>query len=135
MRNGQQGNDCRARRARMVTPRRNSKATKEIQMSDLRSIHWRDIRDTLCGKRMTVHSRLALAGCVTGTELANLMQWQVTSVRPRLTELQQAGLAEPTGERRNGEHVWKWVALATAEARARADQERPANTQQLALFA
>jgi transcription initiation factor IIE alpha subunit len=104
-------------------------------MSDLRHIHWRSIRDTLCGKRMTVHSRLALMREATGTELANLMQWPVTSIRPRLVELRDAGLIEPTGERRNGEHVWRWVALGTAEARARAEQERAQQGAQLTLSA
>jgi len=101
--------------------------------TDLRRIHFAEIRDYLQGRRQIVHDRLAIHSPCTAIELAAAMQWDKTSIRPRLTELQQAGLAEPTGERRNCEHVWRWVALATAEARARADQERGQTGAQLTL--
>lgn len=104
-------------------------------MSDLRSIHWRAIRDHLQGRRQVVHDRLGLVREATGTELANLMGWPVTSIRPRLVELRDAGLCEATGERRNHEHVWRFVPLALAEQRARVEQERVTTTQQMALFA
>ena len=104
-------------------------------MSDLRRIHFAEIRDFLQGRRQIVHDRLAIHSPCTAIELANATGWDKTSIRPRLTELQQAGLAEPNGERRNGEHVWRWVALPTAEARARADQERGQTGAQLTLTA
>jgi len=94
--------------------------------TDLRRIHFAEIRDYLQGRRQVVHDRLAIHSPITCNELAAVMQWDKCSVRPRICELHHAGLCEPTGERRNGEHVWRWVALGTAEARARADQERQA---------
>lgn len=104
-------------------------------MSDLRKPHWLDIRDTLQGKRQVVHDRLMIHGPCTARELADAMNWDKCSCRPRLCELHHAGLAEPTGERRNGEHVMRGVPLSVAEARAREVEMRAMTSQQLPLFA
>ena len=102
--------------------------------ADLRKPHWRDIRDTLQGKRQVVHDRLMIHFPCTAIELAEIMRWDKTSVRPRLCELHHAGLCEPTGERRNGEHIWRGIALAVAEARAREVEQRAMTAQQMPLF-
>lgn len=93
-------------------------------MNDLRPVHFSEIADTLSGKRVDVHQALGsqLRPC-TPKELAGKMGWDVTSVRPRLTELRQAGLVETTGDRRNGEHVFRFVSLAEAQRRAAPKQE------------
>lgn len=92
-------------------------------MSDLRKPHWREIRETLSGKREQIHIWMSIHGPCTAIELAAKINWDKTSVRPRLCELLKAGLVEETGERRNGEHVFSHVPLALAEQRRReADQ-------------
>ena len=48
-------------------------------------------------------------------ELALRLNWDKCSVRPRLTELSELGCAATNGERRNAEHVYKFVPLALAE--------------------
>ena len=103
-------------------------------MTDLRPIHYRDIRDRLQGRRQVVHDRLGIVREATGTELARMMGWPVTSIRPRLVELRDAGLCEATGERRDHEHVWRFVPLAVAEARAREVEQRAMTAQQMPLF-
>jgi DNA-binding MarR family transcriptional regulator len=42
----------------------------------------------------------------TPTELAGVMGWDKTSVRPRLTELVDMGRATTTGTRRDSQHVF-----------------------------
>jgi hypothetical protein len=91
--------------------------------TDLRSTHWREIRHTLQGKRRIVHEKFGIVGPHTPRELAEYMAWDKCSIRPRCTELLQAGLIEETGERRNGEHVFRFVPLALAESRRRAADE------------
>ena len=58
---------------------------------DLRRLHWREIRDTLSPKRRLVHEKLGMVGPCTARELAEYMAFDKCSVRPRLTELCQAG--------------------------------------------
>lgn len=79
---------------------------------DLRRPHFAEIAPRLDGNRLAVYNALRQAGEATGSELARLMGWPVTSVRPRLTNLRDMEMAEPTGERRdNGtgskEHVFR----------------------------
>lgn len=102
-------------------------------MSDLRRTHYAEIRDRLQGRRQIVHDRLRIHSPCTGSELARAMGWPVTSLRPRLCELQHLGLANATGNRRNGEHVFAYVSLARAEEMARMAAERPVTANQLAF--
>lgn len=87
--------------------------------TDLRSVHYETIAETLRGKCALVHAALSNLPPQTPTELAEWMKWQVTSVRPRLTQLRAAGLVELTGLRRNHEHVVRAVSRQEAERRAR----------------
>ena len=101
--------------------------------ADLRTVHWREIRDHLNPMRRLVHDKLGYLGHATAKEISEYMAADKTSVRPRLCELVQLGLAEPTGVRRNGEHEFRWVALATAEARKREVAEAGFKGNQLSL--
>ena len=88
-------------------------------MNDLRRAKWQEIWSTVRGDRLAVYDDLlafGYNGC-TGSELAGRMGWSVLSVRPRLTELRHLGLAEETGERRNGEHVLRAIDRQEAERR------------------
>ena len=103
-------------------------------MSDLRKIHFAEIRNTLIGKRAVIHDRMRLFSPCTPRELSEQIGWDKCSTRPRCTELLQAGLLETTGIRRNGEHELRFVPLAVAEARAREVEQRAMTAQQMPLF-
>lgn len=76
-------------------------------MKDLRPIYYHEARERLVGNRLAVYDDLLTAGPMTARELAARMRWEVTSVRPRLTELRDDLAVIETGERRNGEHVFR----------------------------
>lgn len=92
-------------------------------MTDLRPVHYSEIAGSLKGKAEEVHSMLTRFGQCTPKELAKAYGWEVTSVRPRLTELRNAGLVETTGNRRAGEHIFRAVSLAEAQRCALPKQE------------
>lgn len=98
--------------------------------TDLRNIHYREIRDFLNPMRRRVHEKLGLIRRATAKELAEYMNLDKCSVRPRLTELQHLGLAELTGIRRNGEHEFRFIGLVEAQERR---QEAMEQEQQLTL--
>lgn len=91
---------------------------------DLRPTHWQQIMHTIRGDRLAVYEALLERGAAgaTGSELAARMGLGVLTVRPRLTELRQAFLAEATGERRGSEHVLRGVPHAQASERWAAAQ-------------
>lgn len=91
--------------------------------TDLRSVHWREIKDHINTMRRRVHDKLGILREATAKEIAEYMATDKTSVRPRLTELVQLGLAAETGARRNSEHVFRYVSVAVAE-RAREQRDR-----------
>jgi transcription initiation factor IIE alpha subunit len=80
-----------------------------MSSDDLRITHYREIRHTLSGKRLEVHDALSRVVSATPTELASIMCWDKTSVRPRLTELVDMQRAAITGERRNNQYVFKAI--------------------------
>ncbi len=104
--------------------------------TDLRSVHFESIASTLHGKCALVHAALSNLPPQTPTELAEWMRWDKCSVRPRLTTLKAAGLVEATGERRNGQHIFRAVSRQEAERRAReAESARLSQSaQQLSLI-
>ena len=71
------------------------------------------LRDELCGLRKVVHESLLIHGPCTTRELAELTGLDLLVVRPRVTELGQAGLAEVVG-RVGREGVWAAVSVKTA---------------------
>ena len=85
--------------------------------TDLRSIHWAEIRNAINPMRRRVHDKLGLLQRATAKEIAEYMGIDKCSCRPRLCELHQLGLAEETGVRRNNEHEFRYVSLTEAEAR------------------
>lgn len=84
--------------------------------NDLRAIGFSEVRGRITGNRLEVYSRLLAHGPATGSELAAVMGWEVTSVRPRLTELCDLHHATATGKRRMCEH--EFSALSTPQAEA-----------------
>ena len=103
--------------------------------ADLRSVHWSAIRDRLTKNRAVVYDRARIHSPFVPTELATAMGWSITSLRPRTTDLYNAGLLETTGVRRDNQWELKYAPLALAEARARAEQERGQTGAQLTLSA
>lgn len=95
--------------------------------TDLRKVHYREIAVHLNPMRRRVHEKLGYLGRATAKELAEYMATDKCSVRPRLTELYQLGLAEETGVRRNGEHEFRFVGLVEAESRRRCETEQTSN--------
>jgi hypothetical protein len=92
-------------------------------MNDLRGAKWAEVWSSVRGNRLAVYDELyraGPAGC-TGTQLARELGWSVLSVRPRLTELRHMHLAEETGARRDGEHVFRCVDRDEAERRHEAE--------------
>lgn len=84
-------------------------------MPDLRGIGFSEIRARLASNRLAVYDALLQRGPSTGSELAKAMGWSVLSVRPRLTELVDMFHAQPTGERRDSEHVFMGLSTASAQ--------------------
>ncbi len=83
--------------------------------TDLRSVHFAEIRSRLTGNRLEVYAAMLEHGPATAKELAERMGWDKCSVRPRLTELRDAFHVVETGERRNSEHVFAALSVAEAE--------------------
>ena len=75
--------------------------------ADLRTTHCAKVAPTLTKKRLQVYEALKAAGEVTAKELAARMDWDINSVRPRVSELCKKGLAEPTGARRDDQYVFR----------------------------
>lgn len=76
-------------------------------MTDLRPIYFNEARARLVGNRLAVYMALMEAGPSTPKELAARMGWDVTSVRPRITEMRNLLAVRETGNRRNGEHIFR----------------------------
>ncbi len=74
---------------------------------DLRHPHYEEVLPTLTEKAFKVERALSLHGPCTAIELAGFMNWPVTSVRPRICELRDAGKVESTGERRKKQWVFR----------------------------
>lgn len=85
-------------------------------MTDLRPIYFNEARARLVGNRLAVYDALMAHGPATGSELSKAMGWQVTSCRPRLTELRAIHAAIETGIRRNGEHEFRALTAAQMQA-------------------
>ena len=101
--------------------------------ADLRSVHWREIRDYINPMCHNIHEKMRLLQKATGSELANHFGLPVTSVRPRMTNLRDLGLVEETGVRRNNEHEFRYVSLADAERNRQAATQT--NEKQLQFIA
>lgn len=61
--------------------------------SDIRDALWTELQSKVAGDRSAVYHALQRFGPCTTRQLAEAMGWDVLSVRPRVTELSQLGLA------------------------------------------
>jgi len=83
---------------------------------DLRNALWEEIQGMLAGDRCVVHAILLRHGACTTRQLAGAANMDPFSVRPRVTELCQLGLAELVGKD-GREGVYQAVSIDTARAR------------------
>jgi len=83
--------------------------------TDLRSVHFSEVRDRIAGNRQIVWASLLRCGPATCTELAAAMHWDKCSVRPRICDLRGAFHVVETGRRRNGEHEFRALTEVEAE--------------------
>lgn len=104
-----------------------------ISIPDLRFVHFEEIQARLDGNRHRVWDTLLVFGPATGSELAEAMNWSVLSVRPRLTELREMRFVEATGDRRDGEHVFR--ALTQNEVKQLIDDAKQSSPQAELAFA
>lgn len=92
-------------------------------MKDLRPIYYHEAKDRLIGNRLAVYDALLQLGPATGTVLSDFLGWPVTSVRPRITELRELRFVETTGKRIDGEHEFRALSHAEAQAIIQAEQQ------------
>jgi predicted ThiF/HesA family dinucleotide-utilizing enzyme len=93
-------------------------------MKDLRHVHFSEVVKKFTGNRVIVYNAFVrLKQPSTCIEVAGHLDWDVTSVRPRVTELRGMFFVYATGVRRYGEHVF---AVRSAEAAEKAHREASA---------
>ena len=63
--------------------------------TDFRDVTFADIKRSITGKRRAVYEALFVYGPCTTAHLAEIMDMSILTVRPRVTELCQMGLARP----------------------------------------
>jgi predicted ArsR family transcriptional regulator len=66
--------------------------------ADIRDMNWKQIEDSLTGVRQSVYNALAATGPCTTLQLADRSGISPFTVRPRVTELCELGLAECVGK-------------------------------------
>lgn len=93
-----------------------------MKAEDYRNMTWEEIQGHLVEDRLTAYNSLQIWGPCTTRQLAVYMSLDVLSVRPRVTELCQMGLARvvevPLEKRREDGSVREgyYVAVSMAEA-------------------
>lgn len=97
--------------------------------SEIRDEVHRELRVRFTGERERVHSALLRLGPRTVRELALVMEWDLNSVAPRVTELVQLGLATLSGRdgRRGVYMAISWIEAVNrlADARIKARMSSP----------
>lgn len=99
---------------------------------DLRNATFRDIRDRLVGLRVSVYEALLDHGPCTTRQLARECGIDLLTVRPRVTELVQLGLAVLLDSDHH-EGIYRALTIAEAEAAFAARQAEMLGGSQLAL--
>jgi len=90
---------------------------------------WRELQGQLSGDRVKVYDSFMAWGPATTRRIAELVQIDILTVRPRATELLQLGLLELVG--RDG-HEGRYQAVRAEDVASRAEEsERP---QQMMMF-
>lgn len=97
---------------------------------DIRDLVWADIQGRLEGDRAAVYRNLLFFGASTTRALATRMGMDAFSVRPRVTELCQLGLAR-LQQRSGREGVYEAVPLE--EARGLFDRRQRGEPEQLTM--
>lgn len=77
-----------------------------VKQMDLRLEHYNEVLPSLNERRAQVLRAFTAYGPATCEEIAGYLHWQVTSVRPRATELYQMKKLIRTGERRDKQYVF-----------------------------
>lgn len=94
---------------------------------DYRNTTFAEIKGRLHGDRLTVLEALQLHGPTTTRNLAHTMEWDILSVRPRVSELVKLGLVEIVPDAEG--HIARegvYRALSTPEAEALFDLRQQA---------
>ena len=90
-----------------------------MKTTEVRDMTWEEIQSSLDGRRAYIWTFLRQHGAATTSVIADKTGISLLTVRPRVCELVQAGLAECI-DRRHKEGVYR--ALSLEEARARFDE-------------
>lgn len=98
---------------------------------DYRTETWESVQARLNEDRMAVYEGLRRHGPCTTRELAAAMEWDAFSVRPRVTELFQLGLAELADTERRREGTYRALPMLSARNRF---EERKKNPEQMMLI-
>ena len=88
--------------------------------------NWHNIQQKLQGLREQVYRAMLMAGPQTTQDLADIVDLSILTVRPRVTELCELGLAELAG--RSGRHGL-YRAIPLEEAKRNIDQSAMAGCQ------
>jgi predicted transcriptional regulator len=83
--------------------------------SEIRDMNWQQIQDALTGARQSVYNALAATGPCTTLQLAERSGISAFTVRPRVTELFELGLAKLVGKE-GREGIYQAVDLDKARA-------------------
>lgn len=106
-----------------------------MDTNDIKRDQLAALDSALRGLRQKVHIALLAQGKCTTKDLAEGMGYSLLTVRPRVTELLQAGLVDLVGRDDHGDGIYQAVSLEDArkrvEERARLAAEGP---RQLSMF-
>lgn len=92
-----------------------------MKTTDPRDMTWAELRDeTLSGLRSRIWEWLRAIGPATTSQIAEGMDINILTVRPRVSELALLGFVEPIG-RDGREGVYRAVTLAARQARHESD--------------
>jgi hypothetical protein len=91
-----------------------------MKTTDPRDLTWEELRDELSGLRSRVWEWLRTFGPATTSQIAEGMDIQLLTVRPRVCELAALGFAECIGrEKREG--IYRAITMAARQARHEED--------------
>lgn len=103
-----------------------------MKPTDYRNATWADIESGLSGRRAQVYFELSRIGPCTTAELAACSELSILTVRPRVTELCQMGLARLANDKKGHEGTYEAVPLFLAE-QAHRDRIQEAGTRQMEM--
>lgn len=102
---------------------------QSMSPAKIRNDAFANIQDRLTGLRLRVYDAMRMCGEKTTCEIAKMSGLDLLTVRPRVTELCQSGLAEACG-RSNGQGVYRIITVERAiENRVRQELRQPEQLQ------